>query len=102
MTHNKNVNPFTHTRTPSTHPGNTLGIRRFIGMAALAGLTSLAATLTLSHAAPPAHASASERAQNNFAEEKLPTNARAKQSSNEEWARGRILVTPRAGLPAKA
>lgn len=97
----KNINPFTH--TPSTHSENTLEIQRFIGIATLVGLISLAAAPlpTLSHASPPAHANASERAKSNFAEEALPVNARAKRSGSEEWARGRILVTPRAGLPAK-
>ena len=78
-------------------------LHRFLGKAVLAGLMGMVVlTPVIAHAAPPAHANANERARNNSQEEALPENARAKRGGGEEWARGRILVTPRAGLPAKA
>ncbi|SDY60538.1 S8 family serine peptidase [Nitrosomonas halophila] len=85
------------------HTTRRAGLHRLLGTAMLAGLLGAAAlTPITTHASPPTHANASERAKSNFAEEALPANARAKRGGNDEWARGRILVTPRAGLPSKA
>ncbi|PTQ98831.1 subtilase family protein [Nitrosomonas nitrosa] len=64
-------------------------------LAALMGLTP-----SFSSAAPPAHAN--NHAKNNFFGETLPESARSKRNESEEWAKGRILVMPRAGLPAQA
>lgn len=96
---NKNITPI-HPN-PSTHPSNP-SIRartnHFFCCAILAGFVSLAPTL--SSAAPPEHAN--ERAQAVFSEDTLPENARSKRMDGEEFARGRILIMPRAGLPAQA
>ncbi|WP_297744234.1 S8 family serine peptidase [Nitrosomonas sp.] len=67
-------------------------------MRILAGFVSLAPTL--SSAAPPEHAN--ERAQAVFSEDRLPENAHSKRTNSEEFARGRLLIMPRAGLPAQA
>jgi thermitase len=78
-------------------------LHRLLVKAVLAGLIGIVVlTPVIANAAPPEHANASERARNNFQEETLPENAHAKRRGGEEWTRGRILVTPRAGLPAKA
>jgi subtilisin family serine protease len=63
--------------------------RCILGTAALAVSSALFMTFTpnVVHAAPPAHAKG---------------NARSSRGNGEEWARGRILVMPRAGLPARA
>ncbi|SFK43587.1 Subtilase family protein [Nitrosomonas aestuarii] len=57
-------------------------------------------TSAISSAAPPAHANG--HAQNNITGKALPDNVHSKHGNSKEWARGRILVMPRAGLPAKA
>ena len=64
----------------------------------LIGLTSL--TPIISNAAPPAHAN--EHANNPAGGEILPMNTHSRRGGNAEWAKGRILVMPRAGLPAQA
>lgn len=68
-------------------------------LAGLIGIISL--TSATSEAAPPTHAN-NNRAKNNpsanvFSEKEQPRGHQA-----EKWAKGRILVMPRAGLPAKA
>lgn len=52
------------------------------------------------HAASPAQAK--ERAQNIFTDDMPSGNGRTRRGNSEEWVRGRILVMPRAGLPAQA
>lgn len=96
---NKNITPIhpdpsTHLSNPSIHAR----MNHFFRCAILAGFVSLAPTL--SSAAPPEHAN--ERAQAVFSEDTLPENARSKRMDGEEFARGRILIMPRAGLPAQA
>lgn len=55
----------------------------------------------ISDATPPKHAN--EQANIQFVHNILPTNIRLERGNpTEDWARGRILVMPRAGLPAKA
>lgn len=51
-------------------------------------------------AAPPSHAN--DHARGHFNGEAFPGNARSSRGNGEEWAKGRILVMPRAGLPARA
>jgi thermitase len=98
----RNSLTYLHIASHPQHVTKSSRIHRFLNTIALAGLMGIAAlAAAISHAAPPAHANASERARNNSPEGVLPENARAKRGGNEEWARGRILVTPRAGLPAK-
>lgn len=53
---------------------------------------------SLSAANPPVQAN--EQAQHPFPNNSIPANTRSQGRMNEEWARGRILVMPRAGLPA--
>ncbi|MCW5601955.1 S8 family serine peptidase [Nitrosomonas sp.] len=65
-----------------------------IVLAGFAFLICLATTSPL--AAPP------ERGHSEFAPTSLPEQARAKRNSNDSFARGRILISPRAGLPASA
>jgi len=84
--------------TPSVRKNGASWTRYFYNSAALIGLMLL--TPVISSAAPPAHAN--EHAQNNFAYNTAPNNAHSKHGNAEEWARGRILVMPRAGLPSKA
>lgn len=102
MVHNSLA--YLHGATHTQQVIKTSRMNRFLGGVALVsglmGITALAPML--SHAAPPAHANASERVRNNFQKEALPEAVRAKRSGNEEWVRGRILVMPRAGLPARA
>ncbi|PTQ98829.1 subtilisin family serine protease [Nitrosomonas nitrosa] len=96
---NKSITPIHH--NPSTHPSNPsirARMNHFFCYTILAGFVSLAPTL--SSAAPPEHAN--ERAQAVFSEDTLPENARSKRMDGEEFARGRILIMPRAGLPAQA
>jgi thermitase len=99
MITNKSITPIHH--NPSTHPSNPSILSRrnhFFCCAILAGIVSLAPTF--SSAAPPEHAN--ERAQAVFSENTLPENARSERMDGEEFARGRILIMPRAGLPAQA
>ncbi|SFK43538.1 Subtilase family protein [Nitrosomonas aestuarii] len=72
--------------------------RYFFNTAALTCLMVL--TPVISDAAPPTHANG--HAQNNITGKALPDNVHSKHGNSKEWARGRILVMPRAGLPAKA
>jgi thermitase len=91
-------NSFIHPRTNFGNSNGNTRTRRFLGMAALIILMTITPAIAIS--APPAHAN--ERAKHNFTGETLPESARSKRNGAEEWARGRILLTPRAGLPAKA
>ena len=62
-----------------------------------AGLISvIALTATISNATPPEHAN------HDYARVTPLGNTSSKNSNAEEWTRGRILVMPRAGLPARA
>lgn len=82
-------------------PKHFCQLRRLFYSAMLAGLIgTIGLTPNLSNAAPPVHAN--ERAKNHFTGETLPEHARSKRNEHEQWAKGRILVMPRAGLPAKA
>lgn len=54
----------------------------------------------IAHTAPPAHAKGNSQA--NFIDNTPPGRAQSKRGNDGDWARGRILVTPRAGLPARA
>ncbi|WP_297744232.1 S8 family serine peptidase [Nitrosomonas sp.] len=82
-------------------PRYSCQLRRLFYSAMLAGLIGIIGlTPNLSNAAPPVHAN--ERAKNHFTGEIIPEHARSKRNENDQWAKGRILVMPRAGLPAKA
>ena len=86
--------PHSHSRSNNTFPARCL-----LSAAALVGFLTLISGI--SSAAPPTHAN--QRAQINFTNDgTLPEDARAKRKGSEEWAKGRILVMPRAGLPAQA
>ncbi len=75
--------------------------KKKIGITILFGFIGLILlTPVISSAAPPSHAN--EHATHHFSDSAFPGNARSNHGSTEEWARGRILVMPRAGLPAQA
>jgi thermitase len=101
MTNNKNITPANNSSRSASNPHHFSQTRHFFNAIVLAGLSGLIAFASfISHAAPPAHAN--ERAQNNFAGNALLENVHASRGSTEAWAKGRILVMPRAGLPAQA
>lgn len=107
MESNKQPLPVAGSLKPSHFQSNFLNLNNKIARqlfpktTALAGLMCLMMLVTtISSARPIEHAN--EHANNQFTGDILPRNARSDRVTSEEWARGRILVMPRAGLPAKA
>jgi len=72
-------------------------IRQFFNVATLTGFIGfILLTSVIANASPP-----ESYAIHNHADDILPENAHSKRGSTEEWIRGRIVVAPRAGLPAQ-
>lgn len=84
--------------TPSFRKNSAFFVHNFFCITILSSLLLL--TPVMSNAAPPAHAN--EHTQSNFSGNSSINNTHSKHGNAKQWARGRILVMPRAGLPAKA